>query len=232
MAILYRGDEPLGPDAAYRACRAMASHDALLVASPGPWTAAETIAWGPARYATTFRALWDASALVVRFDATDDAPWHRCTARDDRLWEEEVVELFVDPAGTGRDYAEVEISPANVLCDLRVRTPWPELSSDREWDWHGLTSRVVSRPDGCWTAVAVLPWIGLPSLSAAAATRVPPRPGDRWRFNVFRIKRPCGPADPERDAVYAAWSVPGGPSFHVPEAFRDLVFVEGGNVPH
>jgi hypothetical protein len=40
---------------------------------------------------------------------------------------------------------------------------------------------------------------------------------------VFRIKRPGGPDQPERDAVYAAWSVPDGPSFHDPTAFRDLV---------
>ena len=28
----------------------------------------------------------------------DDRPWHTLTARDDRLWNEEVVEIFIDPA--------------------------------------------------------------------------------------------------------------------------------------
>jgi hypothetical protein len=41
---------------------------------------------------------------------------------------------------------------------------------------------------------------------------------------VFRIKRPHGPAEPEREAIYAAWSVPSGPSFHDPAAFREFVF--------
>ena len=55
---------------------------------------------------------------------------------------------------------------------------------------------------------------------------LPPKVGDRWRFNVFRIKRPHGPSEPEREAVYAAWSIPSGPSFHDPAAFRDFVFAE------
>ena len=119
------------------------------------------------------------------------------------------------------------INPANAVCDLRVDSPWPTLSSDPKWDWAGLQSRVHMEPgDGraCWIATATLPFDGARSLSDDASRRVPPAAGDRWRFNLFRIKRPGGAADPERDAVYAAWSVPDGPSFHAPDRFRDLVF--------
>jgi hypothetical protein len=61
-------------------------------------------------------------------------------------------------------------------------------------------------------------------MNARVDPLVPPREGDRWRFNVFRIKRPHGPQEPERGALYTAWSTPAGPSFHEPAAFRDLVF--------
>jgi hypothetical protein len=57
---------------------------------------------------------------------------------------------------------------------------------------------------------------------------VPPAAGDAWQFNVFRIKRPHGPAEPEREAVYAAWSTPDGPSFHEPAAFRRMEFSPAG----
>ena len=229
MAQLYR--DPAAPDAApeFRTIRTRAGHDALRAAADQAWSQSSSIGWGPDRYLTTFRALWNASGLYVRFDARDETPWFTHTERDAKLWEEEVVEIFLDPAGDGRDYAEVEISPANVVCDLIVRTPWPSLASDPAWNWDGLESRVAStHSDGAtmWTAVAVLPWSGARGLSAAAARCVPPAPGDRWRFNVFRIKRPHGPAEPERDAVYAAWSVPEGPSFHVPARFRHLVFAD------
>ncbi|HSK08445.1 MAG TPA: carbohydrate-binding family 9-like protein, partial [Vicinamibacterales bacterium] len=140
-----------------------------------------------------------------------------------------VVEIFIDPDRSGRDYAELEISPANVVCDLRLILPWPDMKQDFAWDIEGLETRVVPRPGaragaGDWTATALLPWAAFRSLPSASSIAVPPRPGDRWRFNLFRIKRPGGPADPGRDAVFAAWSSPGKGSFHVPEAFRDLVF--------
>lgn len=41
--------------------------------------------------------------------------------------------------------------------------------------------------------------------------------GDRWRFNVFRIKRPGGAQRPQRGAILAAWSPVPDTSFHVPE---------------
>lgn len=216
------------PPGAYRVARAAVPAGALLDPGCHAWRGAAALEWGHDRYRTAFRAVWTPAALAVRFDCDDDGPWWTLTARDARLWEEEVVEVFVDPTGAGLDYAEVEINPANTVCDLHVRTPWPSLSSDPGWDWAGLVSRVVLNPatsgGAGWSACAVLPFAGLAALSAEVARRVPPASGDRWRFNVFRIKRPHGPAEPEREAIYAAWSVPPGPSFHDPSVFRDLVF--------
>jgi hypothetical protein len=110
----------------------------LLVGTSAHWADVSAIAWGPPAYRTTFRALWDEGGLYVRFDACDDHPWHTMTQRDEAIWEEEVVEIFLDPTGTGIDYAEVEISPANVVCDLRIARPRPDLRNDRAWPWEGL----------------------------------------------------------------------------------------------
>lgn len=221
--------DPLPPPE-YRVARVDGPSHALLDSQAAGWEQAGSIEWGHDRYRTRFRAAWFTDALAVRFDCDDDTPWWTLTKRDSRLWEQEVVEIFLDPAGEGRDYVEVEVSPANVVCDLWVRTPWPSLSSDPTWDWAGLTSRVDRHPGAPgrmrWTMCAVLPFAGLAASAASAGWRLPPRPGDRWRFNVFRIKRPHGPTDPERDVVYAAWAVPPGPSFHDPSVFRDLVFGE------
>ena len=108
-------------------------------------------------------------------------------------------------------------------------SPWPSLTSLTGWDWDGMTTAVVPRQyangmAGGWTAVARLPWTGLRSLYPGPTVALPPQPGQAWRFNVFRIKRPGGPARPQEGVVLAAWSKPAGPSFHDPAAFRPCLF--------
>ena len=211
----------------YLVVPATAPPEALLAARDDAWAHVPALIFGPAPWTTRVRLTGGRDALWLRFDVADERPWHTMTRRDDRLWEEEVVEVFLDPDGGGHHDAELEISPANIVCDLVVVRPWPDLLSDPAWHVQGLQTRVVpfrdvaAGPDG-WTATAAIPWAALRSLPCAAA--LPPRPGDEWRFNVYRIKRPHGPARPDHEVVYAAWSPTGGPSFHVPEAFGVLAF--------
>ncbi len=217
------------PDPGYVVAAAPDDHRGLLAADDARWAAASPIAWGAAPYATRFRALWAPDVLYVRFDADDNAPWFTMSRRDDSIWEEEVVEIFLDPAGQGVDYFELEISPANVLCDLRVRRPYPNLQSETAFDLEGLESAVQLQPEGAgqppgWIATAALPFAGLRSLPVPDAIRIPPAAGDHWRFNVFRIKRPNGPIRPKDGAILAAWSPTGTPSFHVPAAFQPFMF--------
>jgi hypothetical protein len=214
----------------YDAVRLPQASQSLLDASAPIWDEAAVIEWGPERYRTRFRACWDPAALHVRYDAIDDGPWHTMTRRDDHIWDEEVVELFLDADGSGRNYAELEINPVNIVCDLRVETPWPALRSLTDWDWTGMSSSVVPLKDAHgtvegWTALARLPWEALNTLSDSTARRVPPSAGQSWHFNVFRIKRPGGPSKPAEGAVFAAYSKPAGPSFHDPAAFRPFRFL-------
>jgi hypothetical protein len=207
------------PSGDYRALRAKAPISLDGLDDPA-WGRAERIAWGTP--GTAFQALWDERGLLARFDVEDSEPWHTLARHDDRLWEEEVVEIFLQPAGASA-YGEVEISPGNVTCDVWV-TPNPR-SFDGKWNLEGLESRVTPRRDGAgrttgWTAVALLPWTGFARGGVTAA----PRPRDRWRFNVFRIERPGGPDRPEQGALLFAWSPTGERTFHVVEAFRGMVF--------
>jgi len=112
---------------------------------------------------------------------------------------------------------------------VRMIAPSPNKKQDFDWNLAGLQTRAVVHRDAAgkptgWTATAILPWEGLRPLPSAAGVPLPPPPGARWRFNVFRIERPGGPKAPEKDVVAVAWSPTGEPSFHVPRAFRDLVF--------
>jgi len=201
--------------------RSTAAGAALLAEDAPEWERAREVAWGPKPYRTRFRALWNEHGLHLRFDSEDDAPWFTMTERDDRLWEEEVVEIFLDPLDDGR-YVEVELNPANVVCDLRKLGPGETASDpigpmDRGFSVTGIRTAVVISDDR-WIGTLYLPWEGLD-------LPVPPAPGTEFPFNVFRIKRPGGPEAPEAGAVFAAWSPTGSPSFHVAEAFRPLRLV-------
>ena len=213
----------------YVVTQTRADGSALLAGDAAAWKDAPRIQWGPAPVTTDFAALWNADALYLRFDARDPSPWHTMTQRDEHLWEEEVVEAFLDLDRSGRNYAELEISPGNVVCDVRMVTPYPNKKYDLTWNMEGLETRVVPFNDDAgktvgWTALARLPWTGFRTLASAARVALPPRPGDRWRFNVFRVERPGGKDHPEAGAIEVAWSDPRSPSFHVPASFRDLVF--------
>jgi hypothetical protein len=200
----------------------------LLAGDDGSWSAAAAIEWGAAPWTTRFRALWSPTALFLRFDAADERPWHTMTKKDEHIWNEEVVEIFLDPAGTGLGYAELEVSHVNVICDLIVHTPWPKVHSDPAWDLFGLQTQVTpwketgAGPDG-WSAMAVIPWPAFDALTSKAPS-LPPKARDAWKFNVYRIKRPHGPKEPERDVAYNAWSSTGGGSFHKPDHFGTFVF--------
>ena len=214
------------PSTRYQAQRTSAREDSLLDAGEAPWAAAARIDWGPPDLATGFRALWSGAGLAVRFEVTDDSPWHTLEARDERLWTEEVVELFLDVGATSGSYAEIEWNPVNAVVDLWVDRPQGRF--DREWNAAGLLSRVHPRQDGTgrtvgWTAAAFLPWSAL-AAKAPPGTALPPLPGDRWRFGVFRIERPNGPRAPDEGALYLAWSPTGERSFHMPAAFREIEF--------
>lgn len=208
----------------YTVRHSTATPAALLAAGAPEWDSADAVAWGPPPYETRFRALWSAAGLHLRFDAADDAPWHTMTRRDAPIWEEEAVEIFLDSEDDGR-YLEVELSPANVVCDLRRAAPGsaaadpipvPSGVMDRGFDVAGLETAAVRTAAG-WTGTLFLPWAGL-------GRSGPPPPGTALPFNVFRIKRPGGPDAPAEGAIFAAWADTGSPSFHVPEAFRPMRF--------
>lgn len=228
-AVLFAAPAPAAPperSPGYVARSTRETPEALLEASDAPWAGAERIRWGPESVATVFRALWTQAGLAVRYDVTDASPWHTLTKFDERLWTEEVVELFLDVGATGRSYAEFEWNPSGAVVDLWIDRA--ENRFDRDWNAVGFRGRVHARRDASgrtsgWTALGFLPWSAL-AAKAPPGTALPPKRGDRWRFNVFRIDRPFGPGEPEKDVQYLAWSPTGEGSFHAPAAFREIEF--------
>ena len=130
---------------------------------------------------------WDDRNLYVAFVCTDDHAWGTMHQRDCRLWEQEVVEVFLDPDGDGKNYPELEVSPHNVVVDLLIPAAGGGVGTAIQWDIEGLRTAVVKQAAG-WTVEIAIPWASL----SEAGTSTKPNVGDRWRVGLYRIERPGG----------------------------------------
>ena len=54
---------------------------------------------------------WDAQFLYVAFHNPDRDIRNDLVGRDSKLWEQDVVEIYLDPGADGKDYLELQISP-------------------------------------------------------------------------------------------------------------------------
>lgn len=171
---------------------------------------------GPAAQQTTARVGYDSQALYVRFDCDDHDIWGNYAQRDDPIYDEEVVELFIAPGSANPvHYFEFEVSPNGVLLDAKVYNPTSqrtELEVDTGWDCPNLRWQ-AGRNDaaGHWWAVLVVPW---------AAIAPPGELPQIWRANLYRIERP-GNDEPE----FSCWSptMTNPADFHKPARFGALI---------
>ena len=151
----------------------------------------------PALQQTVTRVCYNGQALFVRFDCTDSDIWGTYTQRDEAIYDEEVVEVFLASGETTPiDYYELEISPNGVLLDVLAHNPTADraqLQLDFSWDCPGLRS-AAQRQDtqNQWQAVLALPWTAI-----GAPDKLP----TLWRANFYRIERPRN-VDPE----FSCWS--------------------------
>jgi Carbohydrate family 9 binding domain-like len=135
---------------------------------------------------------WDNTNLYIAFSCVDPEPWGTLMQRDQHLWNEEVVEVFLDPDGDGHNYPELEVSPHNIVVDLLIPHR-PDQSTDASiaarWDIQGLQTAVGKYAAG-WTVEIAIPWASLAESGVSTA----PQEGDRWRVGLYRIERPGGPS--------------------------------------
>jgi hypothetical protein len=168
---------------------------------------------------TVGKVLYDNEFVYFASRFVDENIWATMRNRDEHLWTEEVMEVFLraDPRSTS--YIELEVNPLGTLLDIYlvdVRRPLPYRS------WNSDKIRWAVKVDGTvdgepgdreWTCE-----IALPIEDVVPAVNTPPKPGDRWLFNMYRVEKKPAPAG-------LAWSPTGG-DFHRPNRFGQLVFTD------
>ena len=201
---------------------------------------------GSPRQATEVRLLYDDTHLYAAFHCVDDDAWGTMLNRKDPVCSEEAVELFLEP-GPGSDrayfYIEIEVSPLNTVYDLwnlndtRCRPPVRHLE---DWTCAGLRTAVhVEGEVNAHTGKNVF-WnceMAVPFAELYGATHIPPKPGDRWRMNLYRIDRNWSTRDepPEIGGgrpgdEFTSWQRVDRIDFHQPEKFGELLFLAEGEV--
>ena len=160
------------------------------------------------------RCLWSASALYIRFDASQGEPLFlnedpQTSVKTMELWEHDVCELFLAPdRSEPRFYAEFEIAPTGEWLDLTV--DWTK-DDPRDWEYNSEMEAFARIEPEMVVMAMKIPW---------TAFGAPPRAGDTWLGNFYRA---VGSGETRG---YLAWSptMTETPQFHVPEKFGEFIF--------
>lgn len=170
-------------------------------------------------YPTRVQALWDASALYLRFRCTDPEPYAPFDGHDDLHHQGDVVEVFIDPVGNALQWYEFQFSPRGKVLDKRfVMSVPPEvdkqgvltgasrrhLRESLDWDatdLHVSTRYVVGQggTEAQWIVDAAIPAAVLTQHHGGG----PLTPMTLW-VNFVRNDRPMNPAG-ERRLVATTW---------------------------
>ena len=171
----------------------------------------------PSPYETEARALYDDTFLYFSFRCRDDNIWATFKTRDQHLWDEEVVEVFLQADPHRTSYIELEVNPLGTMLDiylLDVRKPLHyESWNSQKLKWGVQVFGTVDAKNGDqeWTCE-----IALPLEDIVTAKNLPPQAGDRWRLNLYRVERVPKPA-------LLAWSPTLKDDFHLPGKFGEIV---------
>jgi len=173
---------------------------------------------------TEVRLWYNDHALFLGWICQDTNIQATMTNRDDQLWEEEAVEVFIAPNDLNR-YFEFQWNPLGTAFDAVVTNALDSQGKSRSYNFDAaytatnLTAAVVVKGtigdardrDESWQVEAMIPF------TAFGPAR--PRPGDVWRGNFFRINRGTKPA-----AEFFSWSPTLTPWVHQPNRFGNLEF--------
>jgi hypothetical protein len=134
------------------------------------------------------------------------------TQPDSAVWDDDAVEIFLQPSPEKGVYYHLIANSLGTLYDARCPQP-----GVYEVGWNSGAQIKTTVGDKSWTVEMAIPRQGLAEGSFAE--------GDFWRVNLCRTQKPAG--------EYSCWSPTGG-AFHTPARFGQLAFgapaVGGGAV--
>lgn len=192
-------------------------------------------------FKTRTKMLWDNSNLYVLAELKDPNIWAYLTERDQVIYHDNDIEVFIDPNGNGQDYFEFEVNAQNALFDLFLPKAYR----------NGGTAFVVYNSEGFESAVSIDGTLNNPTDTDTKWTvemKIPfadlrisepiqvPEDGEQWRINFSRVnwqtdvengknvKRKDPATNRNLPEYNWVWSAPGIISMHAPERYGLLQF--------
>ena len=171
-----------------------------------------------------FKALWDDENIYIAGIVEEPDVQSRLRQRDTIIWKENDFEVFLDPAGKGTGYFEIECNALGTVMDLMMSKPY-SAGGDfyMPWDCPGLnlkthidgTRNNSADTDTGWTVEMSIPRKGLMwGFTDPASLKV-------WRANFSRVE--WLRADKEENWV---WSPTGKVDIHIPNLWGYIYFDE------
>ena len=139
------------------------------------------------------------------------------TAYNDKLYEEDVVEVFINDNKDVKTYIEIEVNPLNAVLHYIVNRNLKGKKFIYAKVEETLETATIYYDD-------IQEWhteIAIPMEEFTTAANNPPLPEDCWGINFYRIDR-----HKNGDDEYSAWAATGEIQFHMPEKFGELIFIE------
>ena len=160
--------------------------------------------------ATYVRACWNESKLYFHFHCVDHYIRSDYEKHDDPLYNQDVIEIFIDEQATGRRYIELEVSPHNVVFDAMIENDGEGriTSTNLAWDVAGLETKVVK------SEATVDYYVGIPLHNFESTLHH----GKQLKINFYRIDE-----DETGEREYQAWCPTGAIQFHMPQRFGTLI---------
>lgn len=191
-------------------------------------------------YSSRFKLLWDNDYLYVYARFEEEHVWAKLNEHDLPVFQDNAFEIFIDPEGDNKNYAEFQINAFAAVWDLLLTSaPRNGGASITDWDIKGLKKAVYvegslndpSDKDKFWSIELAIPFKAFRYGGAAAK----PQAGTIWRMNLTRVFRPVEIRNSEYikrtglngrlvSPAYSCWSPPGIVNFHLPERWGYVRF--------
>jgi hypothetical protein len=181
----------------------------------------------PAILQTRAKLLYDNTCLYLGMETEDADIYAHYTHNTDPLFlRDDLVEIFIDPDGDGKNYFEIGISARGIYYALMIPyasesfvrpQPLPQVKIITATKLNGTINNPKDK-DTSWTVEACIPLAPITETAPIAIA-----PGSQWSIGLFRIDYDQN--TPKSKALgFYSWQYVGKFGFHRPERFGKVTF--------